>query len=98
MDGNVEPDELAPADLWRLPFAAEHPEFKSGRRLGTGSRPLVFRAAVFEQSLDGCGCETVAGPQRMYLQNGRRFFSTERRGETKYPLMHYAPGFFSARL
>ncbi|MCE9524804.1 MAG: hypothetical protein K8R36_01970 [Planctomycetales bacterium] len=65
----------------RLPFAALHPEFDSGvDNFGlVHVRLVVPGSGVFEQSLDGVKLRNWS-PVRsgMFLQNGQRFFSTER--------------------
>jgi hypothetical protein len=78
---SVEPEQFgANGVLWRLPFAAEHPEFSSGvDNLGlVHVRLAVPGSGVFEQSLDGVRLRNWS-PVRdsMYRQNGQRFFSTE---------------------
>ncbi len=78
----VKPEEIGPNGIvLRLPFSAVHPEFSSGvDNLGlVHVRLTVPGSGVFEQSLDGVRLRNWS-PVRdgMYLQNGRRFFSTER--------------------
>jgi hypothetical protein len=81
---NLEPEQLgASGMLLRLPFTAVHPEFDRGVD-GMGLvhvRLTVPGSGVFEQSLDGVRLRNWS-PVRdgMYLQNGRRFFSTEQMG------------------
>lgn len=81
---NVEPKQLGTSGiLLRLPFTAVHPEFSRGvDHIGlVHVRLTVPGSGVFEQSLDGVRLRNWS-PVRdgMYLQNGRRFFSTEQMG------------------
>jgi len=77
---------LRPGQKWTqrtvpLPFAAVHPEFTSGvDHFGlVHVRLTVPGSGVFEQSLDGVRLRNWSPVRNgMYLQNGRRFFSTER--------------------
>jgi hypothetical protein len=67
--------------LLRLPFSALHPEFDSGvDNFGlVHVRLAVPGSGVFEQSVDGVRLRNWS-PVRsgLFLQNGQRFFSTER--------------------
>jgi len=78
----VTPDDIGPSGIvLRLPFAAVHPEFTSGvDYFGlVHVRLTVPGSGVFEQSLDGVRLRNWSPVRNgMYLQNGRRFFSTER--------------------
>lgn len=78
----VKPEEIGRSGiLLRLPFAAVHPEFSSGvDDFGlVHVRLSVPGSGVFEQSLDGVRLRNWSPVRNgMYLQNGRRFFSTER--------------------
>ena len=81
---HVDAPQIGPSGiLWRLPFAAVHPEFSSGvDDWGlVHVRLVVPGSGVFEQSLDGVRLRNWS-PVRdgIYSQNGRRFFSTERTG------------------
>ena len=82
----IEPQQTSTSGiLLRLPFAALHPEFNSGvDDWGLVHVSLtVPGSGVFEQSLDGVRLRKWS-PVRdgMYLQNGQRFFNTERTGRT----------------
>ena len=78
----VKPEEIGPSGIvLRLPFAAVHPEFSSGvDNFGlVHVRLTVPGSGVFEQSLDGVRLRNWSPVRNgMYLQNGHRFFSTER--------------------
>jgi len=78
----VKPEEIGPSGIvLRLPFTAVHPEFSSGvDNFGlVHVRLTVPGSGVFEQSLDGVRLRNWSPVRNgMYLQNGRRFFSTER--------------------
>jgi hypothetical protein len=80
----VKPEEIGPSGIvLRLPFAAVHPEFSSGvDNFGlVHVRLTVPGSGVFEQSLDGVRLRNWSPVRNgMYLQSGRRFFSTERTG------------------
>ena len=78
---NVEEKQISPRGvLLKLPWGAIHPDFASGvDNWGLlHVRFVVPGSGVFEQSLDGLrlrGWSSVR--ERMYSQEGRRFFSTE---------------------
>ena len=78
----VTPEDIGPSGIvLRLPFAAVHPEFTSGvDYFGlVHVRLTVPGSGVFEQSLDGVRLRNWSPVRNgMYLQHGRRFFSTER--------------------
>lgn len=80
----VDAPQIGPSGiLWRLPFAAVHPEFSSGvDDWGlVHVRLVVPGSGVFEQSLDGVRLRNWS-PVRdgTFRQDGRRFFSTEMTG------------------
>ena len=78
----VEPEQIGASGIvLRLPFSAVHPEFSSGvDSVGlVHVRLTVPGSGVFEQSLDGVRLRNWSPVRNgMYLQNGHRFFSTER--------------------
>lgn len=80
----IEADQLGPSGiLLRLPFAALNPEFnRDVDDWGLVHVSLtVPGSGVFEQSLDGVRLRTWSPVRNgLYLQNGQRFFSTERNG------------------
>jgi len=78
----IQPEQIGTSGiLLRLPFSAVHPEFNPGvDDWGlVHVRLVVPGSGVFEQSLDGVKLRNWS-PVRsgMFLQNGQRFFSTER--------------------
>lgn len=80
----VDAPQIGPSGiLWRLPFAAVHPEFSSGvDDWGlVHVRLVVPGSGVFEQSLDGVRLRNWS-PVRdgTFRHDGRRFFSTEMTG------------------
>jgi hypothetical protein len=78
---NVTEEKIGPQGVvLKLPLGAVHPDFTSGvDRWGLiHVRFVVPGSGVFEQSLDGVQLRSWSPVrERLYQQNGRRYFSTE---------------------
>jgi len=77
---NVEEKQVGPRGVLQLPWGAIHPDFTTGvDNWGLlHVRLVVPGCGVFEQSVDGLRLRSWSPVrERMFLQEGRQFFSTE---------------------